>query len=60
VKNALVETGVIPESAEVTKEPENYIGLSAREAEKALTLLEILEDNDDVQAIHTNFEMQDD
>ncbi|MCK5115019.1 MAG: YebC/PmpR family DNA-binding transcriptional regulator [Candidatus Aegiribacteria sp.] len=58
VKNALVEMSVIPESAEVTKEPENYIGLSAREAQKALELLEILEDNDDVQAIHTNFEMQ--
>ncbi len=59
VKNALVEMNVIPESAEVTKEPENYIGLSEKEAHKALELLEILEDNDDVQAIHTNFEMQD-
>jgi len=59
VKNALVEMGVIPESAEVTKEPENYIGLGAREAQKAVELLEILEENDDVQAIHTNFEMQD-
>lgn len=59
VKNALVEMGVIPDSAEVTKEPEIYIGLSAREADKALELLEILEDSDDVQAIHTNFEMQD-
>ncbi len=58
VKNALVEIGVIPDSAEVTKEPENYIGLSAKEAKKALELLETLEDNDDVQAIHTNFEMQ--
>lgn len=58
VKNALVEMGIIPDSAEVTKEPENYIGLSSREAGKALELLEILEDNDDVQAIHTNFEMQ--
>lgn len=59
VKNALVEMNVIPQSAEVTKEPENYIGLSEKEAHKAIELLEILEDNDDVQAIHTNFEMQD-
>ena len=59
VKNALVEMNVIPESAEVSKEPENYIGLSEKEARKALELLEILEDNEDVQAIHTNFEMQD-
>ncbi|NOQ22212.1 MAG: YebC/PmpR family DNA-binding transcriptional regulator [Candidatus Aegiribacteria sp.] len=59
VKNALVGMGVVPDSAEVTKEPDIYIGLSAKEAGKAIELLEILEDNDDVQAIHTNFEMQD-
>jgi len=59
VKNALVEMNVIPQSAEVSKEPENYIALNAKEAHKAVELLEILEDNDDVQAIHTNFEMQD-
>jgi YebC/PmpR family DNA-binding regulatory protein len=58
VKNALVENGVIPDSAEVTKEPDNYITLSSREAEKALELLEALEESEDVQAIHTNFEMQ--
>ncbi len=59
VKNALVEMGVIPDSAEVTKEPEIYIALSSKEAHKAVELLEILEDSEDVQAIHTNFEMQD-
>jgi YebC/PmpR family DNA-binding regulatory protein len=58
VKNALVENGVVPESAEVTKEPDTFISLGSKDAEKALELLEILEDYDDVQAIHTNFEMQ--
>ena len=58
VKDALVNMGVVPDSAEVTKEPDNYIGLSAREAAKALELLEIHEDNDDVHAIHTHFEMR--
>jgi YebC/PmpR family DNA-binding regulatory protein len=58
VKNMLVEMGIVPESAEVTKEPEIYVGLSSKEADKAVELLEHLEDNDDVQAIHTNFEMQ--
>jgi YebC/PmpR family DNA-binding regulatory protein len=58
VLNALVENGVVPDSAEVTKEPENYITLNSREAEKTIELLEALEDSDDVQAIHTNFEMQ--
>ncbi|MBN2586977.1 MAG: YebC/PmpR family DNA-binding transcriptional regulator [Candidatus Fermentibacteraceae bacterium] len=58
VMKALVENGVVPDSAEVTKEPENYITLSSREAEKTIELLEALEESDDVQAIHTNFEMQ--
>ncbi len=59
VKNVLVEMGVVPESAEVTKEPDIHIGLNEKEACKAIELLELLEENDDVQAIHTNFEMQD-
>ncbi|OPL18931.1 MAG: transcriptional regulator [Candidatus Aegiribacteria sp. MLS_C] len=59
VKEALVRNGVVPDSAEVTKEPETYIALGSRESEKALELLEALEESDDVQAIHTNFEMQD-
>ena len=50
--------GVTPDSAELTKEPDNYVGLSEKESRKTIELLEILEDNDDVQAIHTNFEMQ--
>jgi len=58
VKNVLVEMGVIPDSAELTKEPDIYVGLSEKEARKTIELLETLEDSDDVQAIHTNFEMQ--
>ncbi len=58
VKNALAANGVMAESAEVTKEPDNYIALDPRESEKTLELLEVLEEYDDVQAIHTNFEMQ--
>jgi len=58
VKDALVENGVVPESAEVTKEPDTYISLDTKESDKALELLEILEEYDDVQALHTNFEMR--
>lgn len=60
VKNALAENGVLPESAEVTKEPDTYVIPDRKEAEKALELLEVLEESDDVQAIHTNFEMRED
>lgn len=58
VKEALVRNGVVPDSAEVTKEPDTCVALGSRESEKALELLEALEESDDVQAIHTNFEMQ--
>ncbi len=58
VKNALVENDVIPESAEITKEPENYVTFGPGEAGGILDLLEALENHDDVQAIHTNFQMR--
>jgi len=59
VKDVLQNAGIKVISAEVTKLPDNWIGLADKEAEKTVELLEILEDNDDVQAVHTNFELQD-
>lgn len=58
VKDVLVKSGIRIESAEITKQPANWIGLSEKEAGKALQLLEILEECDDVQAVHTNFEIR--
>lgn len=60
VKNELAKNGVIPESAEVTKEPDNFVTPDDGDSEKALSLLEALEDYDDVQALHTNFQMMED
>lgn len=58
VKDVLVKSGIRVESAEITKQPDNWIGLTEKEAGKALQLLEILEECDDVQAVHTNFEIR--
>jgi YebC/PmpR family DNA-binding regulatory protein len=59
VSDALKAAGLEIESAEVVKVPETWVQLSEKESGKALALLEALEENDDVQAVYTNFEMQD-
>ncbi len=57
VRNVLEESGIEIESAEVTKVPASTVVPEGREAERALRLLEKLEEHDDVQAVHTNLEM---
>lgn len=57
VKDALESAGIVVESAEVTKVPSNTVVLQGKEAEKAMKLLESLEEHDDVQALHSNFDM---
>ena len=59
VRDALAGLGIEVESAEVTKTPDTWVSLSEKESLKAIELLEVLEENDDVQAVHTNFEMPD-
>jgi len=59
VRDALRAAGMEVESAEVVKVPETWVQLSEKESDKATALLEALEENDDVQAVFTNFEMQD-
>jgi YebC/PmpR family DNA-binding regulatory protein len=57
VKESLQRAGIEVSSAEVTKVPSNTVVLEGKEADQAIRLLEQLEENDDVQAVHTNFEM---
>lgn len=59
VRDSLAGLGIEVESAEVTKTPDTWVSLSEKESLKAVELLEVLEENDDVQAVHTNFEMSD-
>ena len=58
VKEVIVKSGIGIESAEITKQPDNWIVLTDKEAEKAVQLLLIIEECDDVQAVHTNFEIR--
>jgi YebC/PmpR family DNA-binding regulatory protein len=54
VKNALVAAGLEPEVAEVTMRPGITIELEGDEAVRMQKLIDILEDLDDVQAVHHN------
>lgn len=58
VKKALETAGITVESAEVTKVPSNTVILAGKDADKAMKLLEALEEHDDVQALHSNFDME--
>ncbi len=57
VKKTLENAGIKVDSAEVTKVPSNTVVLQGKDAEKAMKLLESLEEHDDVQALYSNFDM---
>ena len=54
VKQALVDTGLNPEVADITMRPENTIELSGDDAAKMQKILDVLEDLDDVQEVYHN------
>ena len=55
--NSLFEKNGIQFEGEVSLVPQNLIQLSLDEAEKVVKLLELIENHDDVQKVHTNFEV---
>lgn len=60
VKQSLATSGVCFSSAEITKVPKNSIVISDLEqAQQILKLMDLLEDHDDVQAVYSNFELDD-
>ncbi len=58
VKNALEAAGLVADMAEVTMRAENTIALSGDDAVKMQTLLDILEDLDDVQNVFHNADIE--
>ena len=57
VRRALEEAGVRPASAELTMQPTVTVPLVGGQARAALSLIEALEDLDDVQAVYANFDI---
>jgi YebC/PmpR family DNA-binding regulatory protein len=55
VRRALDDAGVAPASVDLSLEPTSLVAVPAEgEARKVLRLLEAIDDNDDVQAVHSN------
>jgi YebC/PmpR family DNA-binding regulatory protein len=57
VRDALLEAGLDVESAEVTMVPQSYVDLGADDGRKVLRLMEELEEDEDVTAVHSNFNL---
>ena len=55
VKKALEDASIKTEAAELTMVPQNEVKVEGKQAFQMLTLMEILEDHDDVQNAYANF-----
>ena len=60
VRSALDAAGVAYETAEVTQRPKVSVALDEEGAAKLLRLIDSLEDNDDVDTVHANFDADED
>jgi YebC/PmpR family DNA-binding regulatory protein len=61
VRAALDADGIAYDSADVTMQPTSTVPLgTAEEAKKVLRLLDALDEHDDVQSVHANFDIPDD
>ena len=54
VKEAMTEAGFEPETADVIQQASTSVDLELEDAEKVMRLIDMLEDLDDVQNVHTN------
>ena len=59
VREALASAGVEADSAEMAMEPKSVVEVGEPEAGRLLRLVEALDDLDDVEAVHANFDIAD-
>ena len=59
VKNSLTEQNLDSQSAEITMIPQNMTPIEGKPAETLMKMIDVLEDNDDVQNVHANFDISD-
>ncbi len=60
VRAALEESGVEVESSELTMEPSSVVQVDESSAGQLMRLMDALDDHDDVEAVHANFDVPDD
>lgn len=60
ISESLEAAGIKTTSAEVTMIPVNTVRVEGKDAEQVIRLVEKLEDHDDVQKVHANFDIPDD
>lgn len=60
VRKALAEQNIEVASAEIASIPQSTVTVEGKEAERLLRLMEALEDHDDVQNVHANFDIPED
>ena len=59
VRNTLSDQGLQNQAAEVTMIPQNMNPVEGKAAESLMKMIDVLEDNDDVQNVHANFDISD-
>jgi YebC/PmpR family DNA-binding regulatory protein len=59
VKEAMIAAGHEPETADVIQQAATSVDLELEDAEKVMRLIDMLEDLDDVQNVHTNADFSD-
>jgi YebC/PmpR family DNA-binding regulatory protein len=57
VREALEGSGVDVESAELSMEPKSVVEVTGEEASRLMRLMEALDEQDDVDAVHANFDI---
>ena len=57
VRAALEEAGIEIQNAEVTQRPKTRVNLDEEQATKLLRLIDALDENDDVNEVHANFDV---
>jgi YebC/PmpR family DNA-binding regulatory protein len=60
IKDAIKDSNIEIESAELTMIPTSTVALDGVDAKAVLSLVEMLEDHDDVQNVYVNFDIPDD
>lgn len=60
VKDAMISAGFEPEEAEIIEKPTTETEVTLEDAEKIMRLIDVLDELDDVQEVHTNADFSDD